>query len=245
VWEFDPDELRRAFNDKTKVIIINSPHNPTGSCLEAADLDALAALLRGRETWVLSDEVYQHVVFDGRSHASVLSHPELRERSIAVFSFGKTLHSTGLRIGFAVAPPALTTELRKVHQYNTFSIASALQQGVAAYLEAHPEWGADLPAFFGAKRDLLRTALAASGCALPPAEGTYFQLLDYAAISDAGDVAFAEQLLNEAGVATIPLSPFYREPPPTLRLVRLCFGKRDETLTEGARRIVQWAARRR
>lgn len=244
---FRPDweRVRTSLNDRTRLIIINSPHNPTGSCLEAADLDALAALLRDRETWVLSDEVYQHVVFDGRSHASVLSHPELRERSIAVFSFGKTLHSTGLRIGFAVAPPALTTELRKVHQYNTFSIASALQQGVADYLEAHPDWGADLPAFFGAKRDLLRAGLAASGCALPPAQGTYFQLLDYSAISDVDDVSFAGQLLDEAGVATIPLSPFHRAPPPSLRMVRLCFGKRDETLIEGARRIVHWATRRR
>lgn len=244
---FRPDweRVKASLNEKTRLIIINSPHNPTGSCLEAADLDALAALLRDRETWVLSDEVYQHVVFDGRSHASVLAHPELRERSIAVFSFGKTLHATGLRIGYTVAPAALTIELRKVHQYNTFSIASALQHGVAAYLEAHPDWGADLPTFFGAKRDLLRAGLTASGCALPPAQGTYFQLCDYTAISDAGDSAFAGQLLDDAGVATIPLSPFYREPPSTLRMVRLCFGKRDETLSEGARRIVQWVARRR
>jgi methionine aminotransferase len=242
---FRPDweRVRAAIGPRTRLLIINSPQNPSCTCLAREDLDELAALLRGRQTWLLSDEVYQHVVFDGRRHASVLAHPELRERSIAVFSFGKTLHSTGLRVGYAVAPAALTAELRKVHQFNTFSIASSLQQGIADYLATRPDWGAELPEFFAARRDLLRAALAGAGFDLPPAQGTYFQLLDYGALSDQGDLEFAGRLLTEAGVATIPLSPFYHRPPPTLRCLRLCFAKREATLLEGARRISEWAAR--
>jgi len=239
----DWDRVRAAMNPRTRMVIINSPQNPACTCLERADLDALAALLRGRDTWLLSDEVYQHVLFDGRRHASALAHPELRGRSIAVYSFGKTLHSTGLRVGYAVAPAAITTELRKVHQFNTFSIADSLQQAIAAYIALHPHWGADLPAFFAAKRDRLRALLAGTGLEAPPAQGTYFQLLDYGGVSDASDSVFAERLLVEAGVATIPLSPFYHEPPATLRALRLCCAKRDDTLEEGARRIAAWAAR--
>ena len=242
-FRIDWERVRAALTPRTRLVIINSPQNPACTCLDGADLDALATLLRGRETWVLSDEVYQHVVFDGRRHASVLAHPELRARSIAVYSFGKTLHATGLRIGYAVAPPALTAELRKVHQFNTFSIASALQQGIADYLADRPDWGAELPAFFVVRRDRLRAALAGAGLTLPPAQGTYFQLLDYGALSGEGDVAFAERLLTEAGVASIPLSPFYREPLASLRCLRLCFAKRDATLDEGARRIKAWALR--
>ncbi len=242
-FRLDWERVRAAFSTRTRLVIINSPQNPACTCLDRADLDELAALLRGRECWLLSDEVYQHVLFDGRRHASVLAHRELRERSIAVFSFGKTLHSTGLRVGYAVAPPALTTELRKVHQFNTFSIAHSLQHAIAGYLALHPDWGADLPAFFGAKRDRLRALLAGTGLEAPPAQGTYFQLVDYGDLSDARDVAFAERLLVEAGVAAIPLSPFYREPPASLRVLRLCFAKREATLEEAARRIVAWAKR--
>jgi methionine aminotransferase len=242
---FRPDwaRVRAALTPRTRLMIINSPQNPACTCLERTDLDELARLLRDRETWVISDEVYQHVVFDGRRHASVLAHPELRARSIAVFSFGKTLHATGLRVGFAVAPPALSAELRKVHQFNTFSIASALQQGIADYLAARPDWGAELAGFFVARRDRLRAELEGAGFTLPPAQGTYFQLLDYGAQSGEGDVAFAGRLLSEAGVASIPLSPFYREPPADLRCLRLCFAKREATLVEAARRIRAWAAR--
>jgi methionine aminotransferase len=239
----DWDRVRAVLNARTRLVIINSPQNPACTCLDRADLDALAGLLRRQETWLLSDEVYQHVVFDGRRHASVLAHPELRARSLAVYSFGKTLHSTGLRVGYAVAPPAITAELRKVHQFNTFSIASSLQHAIAGYLALHPDWGADLPGFFAPKRDRLRALLAGTGFGTPPAQGTYFQLIDYGALSDAGDLVFAERLLTEAGVATIPLSPFYREPPAALRCLRLCFAKLDATLEEGARRLVAWAAR--
>jgi methionine transaminase len=201
-------------------------------------------VIRGRDIVVLSDEVYEHVLFDGRTHASVLSHPELRQRSFAVFSFGKTLHATGLRVGYSVAPAPLTTELRKVHQFNTFSIANPLQHAVAAYLAERPQTGWELPAFFQAKRDRLRAALAGSGFALPPAHGTFFQLLDFGGLLPPGDVEFAERALTEARVATIPLSPFYAQPP-QLSVVRLCIAKRDDTLDQAAARLAELAAKLR
>jgi methionine transaminase len=240
----DWDQLRAALNDRTRLVIINSPHNPGTSRLDAAALQQLAELLRGRDCRVLSDEVYEHLVYDGARHASALANEELRARSVAVFSFGKALHATGLRVGYAVAPPALTLELRKVHQFNTFSIACALQHGIAGYLQQHPDLGAGLTAFYSAKRQLLCAALAGSGFGLPRAAGSYFQLIDYSAITDAGDLAVCERVLVEAGVATIPLSAFCERPPP-FRLLRLCFTKRDETLREGARRLCAWAAAQR
>jgi methionine aminotransferase len=239
---FHPDweRVRAACTPRTRLIIINSPQNPACSCLGKADLDALAALLRGRDCSVLADEVYEHMVYDGASHATVLAHPELRARSVAVYSFGKTLHSTGLRIGYAVAPPGLTAELRKVHQYNTFTIATAPQHAVAEYLGERPDCGADLPSFFQAKRDQLSGLLAAGGLKVLRPAGSYFLLLDYDAVDARGDVELAGALISEAGVATIPLSVFYREAP-AMRLLRLCFAKREATLIEGARRLCAWA----
>ena len=210
--------------------------------ITASDLDALAATIAGRDIVVLSDEVYEHVVFDDARHHSVLTHPALAARSFAVFSFGKTLHATGLRVGYCVAPPALTRELRKVHQFNTFSISHPLQHAIAAYLAAHPDCGRELAAFFQGKRDRLRRALAGSGFILPPAQGSYFQLLDFSAFAGSDDLAFAERLLTEARVATIPLSPFYAAPPP-LTFVRLCVAKRDSTLDEAAARLNEFAVR--
>ena len=241
-FPYDWDRVRGAVTARTRLILFNTPHNPACTAATAADLDELAAVMRGRNIVVLSDEVYEHVLFDGRAHASVLSHPELRQRSFAVFSFGKTLHATGLRVGYCVAAPQLTSELRKVHQFNTFSIASPLQHAIAAYLAERPQTGRELPAFFQAKRDRLRRALASSGFALPPAQGTFFQLLEFGALQPAGDVEFAERALTEAGVATIPLSPFYAEPP-KLSVVRLCIAKRDDTLDAAAARLGALAAR--
>ena len=241
-FRYDWDRVRAAIGARTRLILINSPHNPACTVASAADLEALATAIRGRDITVLSDEVYEHMVFDGRTHASVLSHPELRARSLAVFSFGKTLHATGVRVGYAVAPVALTAELRKVHQFNTFSIAHPLQRAIAGYLMERPATGCDLPAFFQAKRDRLRAALGGCGLRLPPAQGTFFQLLDFSAIAPPGDVEFAERLLSEAGVAAIPLSPFYAEPP-QLSCVRLCIAKRDATLDAAAERLGAFAAR--
>jgi methionine aminotransferase len=239
-FRYDWERIGAAITARTRLLIINSPLNPGCTCLTAADLDALAVLLRGRDIHVISDEVYEHIVFDGIVHRSLLAHAELRARTVAVFSFGKTLHATGLRVGYAVAPATLTTELRKVHQYNTFTIATALQQAIARYLEERPDCGEGLGAFFAAKRDLLSAALRDCGLILPRAEGSFFQLVDYAALSSAGDLDFAEELLTQARVATIPLSVFYERPPP-MTLLRLCVAKRDQTLVEAAARLVAYA----
>jgi methionine aminotransferase len=241
-FRYDWDRVRAAINDRTRLLLLNSPSNPACTVAGAADLEALAAAIRGRDVVVLSDEVYEHVVFDGGRHYSVLSHPELAARSFAVFSFGKTLHATGLRVGYCVAPPALTAELRKVHQFNTFSIAHPLQQAIAAYLAARPDCGQELAGFFQAKRDRLRAALAPCGFRLPPAQGTYFQLLDFSEFAPADDLQFAERLLTEAGVASIPLSPFYAERT-SLTFLRLCIAKRDATLDAAAARLSAFAAR--
>ena len=241
-FRFDWDEVRRAICARTRLIIINSPQNPSCSVLGFEDLNALAACVRDYPITVLSDEVYEHVLFDGRRHASVLLHPELRARSYAVFSFGKTLHATGWRTGYCVAPPDMTRELRKVHQFNTFSIAAPLQHAIARYLSRCPDVWAGLSPFFQAKRDLLSGLLQGSGMEPVPAEGTYFQLVDYSALSHENDMSFADRLIREAKVATIPLSPFYAEPP-RMHLVRLCTAKLDDTLRTAAERLRAFAER--
>jgi methionine aminotransferase len=243
-FRYDWQQVRAVVNGRTRLLIFNSPHNPACTAATAADLEALAQVIAGRDITVLSDEVYEHVVFDGARHHSVLMHPQLAPRSLAVFSFGKTLHATGLRVGYCVAPADLTRELRKVHQFNTFSISHPLQHAIAAYLSEHPDTGGGLAAFFQSKRDRLRRALEGSGFVLPPAQGTYFQLLDFGAFGAAPDLSFAERLLTEARVATIPLSPFYAVAQP-LTFLRLCVAKRDATLDEAARRLNVFAARTR
>jgi methionine transaminase len=239
-FRYDWNRVAATITERTRLIIINSPHNPACTAATADDLDNLAEVIRGRNIYVLSDEVYEHVTYDGRQHTTVLNHPELRERSVAVFSFGKTLHATGLRVGYSVAPPELTGELRKVHQFNTFSIAHPLQQAIARYLVEKPQAWQGLQAFFQAKRDRVRAALEGTGFAAPPAQGTYFQLVDYSAFSTSTDVEFAERLLTEAGVATIPLSPFYKDPP-QLTVLRLCVAKRDQTLDDAIARLQAFA----
>jgi len=243
-FRYDWERVRRTLNARTRLVIFNSPHNPACTIARREDLDELARIIDGSAVLVLSDEVYEHVVFDGARHASVLAHPQLAGRSLAVFSFGKTLHATGLRIGYCVAPAELTRELRKVHQFNTFSISHPLQHAIAAYLAEQPRCGEQLAPFFQAKRDRLRHALEDSGFVLPKAEGTYFQLLDFRAFAPPDDRAFAERLLTEARVATIPLSPFYAQPEP-LPFVRLCVAKRDSTLDEAAARLRAFATQQR
>ena len=241
-FRYDWDRVRGAINERTRLILFNSPHNPACTAATTEDLNTLADVIRGRDILVISDEVYEHVVYDGRKHASVLLQPELAEKSFTVFSFGKTMHATGLRVGYAIACPVLTRELRKVHQFNTFSISHPTQHAIAAYLAEKPDSWCGLPAFFQAKRDRVRNALEQSGFRLPAAQGTYFQLLDFSEFSPPGDIGFAERLLTEAGVATIPLSPFYAKPP-ALSVVRLCIAKRDATLDEAVLRINAFAAR--
>jgi methionine aminotransferase len=242
LFPYDWDRIEALITPRTRALMINSPQNPSCTCLTPADMTALAALVTRHDLFVIADEVYEHVVFDGARHQSVLAAPGLRERSVAVFSFGKTLHATGLRIGYAVAPPAITSELRKVHQYNTFTIPTALQHAIAGYLAERPDCGLDLAAFFQGRRDFLRQQLEGSGFAMPVSCGSYFQLIDYGGLSQFTDVELAELLLTQAGVATIPLSVFYREPP-RMTLLRVCFAKREATLAEGAEKLRAFAAR--
>jgi methionine aminotransferase len=243
-FRYDWDRVAATITDRTRLIIINTPLNPACTVATKEDLNTLAELIRNRNIYVLSDEVYEHVLYDGRKHASVLSHPELRERSFAVFSFGKTLHATGVRVGYGIAPAELTREMRKVHQFNTFSIANPLQFAIAQYLIEKPDCWRGLSEFFQAKRDRVRAALDGTLFTVPPAQGTYFQLIDFSAIVNSNaqtdDVTFAERLLTEAGVATIPLSPFYKEPP-RLTVLRLCIAKRDRTLDEATARLQAFA----
>lgn len=241
----DWDTVRAAVNGRTRLIVVNSPGNPSCAVLDARDLDELATLAERHDLIVISDEVYERVVAPGVAHASVLGHPALAPRSFAIYSFGKSLHATGLRIGYAVAPPGLTAELRKVHQFNTFTIATALQHAVAGYLAEQPAAFDELAPFFAARRARLLEALAGTGLAPLPAQGTYFQLVDYggcAPLAGLTDVEAAMKLVEQGGVASIPLSPFYREPP-GMPLLRLCFAKQDATLVEAGRRLRAFAQR--
>ncbi|WP_339522649.1 pyridoxal phosphate-dependent aminotransferase [Pseudomonas sp. EA_35y_Pfl2_R111] len=237
-FAIDWQRLQDALSDKTRLIILNSPHNPSGALISRAELDQLAALIRERDIYLISDEVYEHLVFDGIQHASVLAHEELYPRAFVVSSFGKTYHVTGWKTGYVVAPPALSAELRKVHQYVSFCGVTPLQWALADYMAEHPEHVEELPAFYQAKRDLFCDLLAGSRFTFTRAAGTYFQLVDYSAIrNDLDDVAMAEWLTREHGVAAIPVSVFYQAPPKDLRLVRFCFAKREETLRQAAEKL--------
>lgn len=235
-FAIDWQQLADALREGTRLVIINSPHNPTGTVLKAADLDRLAELLRPHETLVLSDEVYEHIIFDGQRHASVLAQEELAERSFAVFSFGKTYHATGWKVGYCVAPTVLTTEFRRVHQFNTFTTITPVQWALADYLVSTPEHYLTLPGFYQEKRDHFCRQLSPSRFRFEPSQGTYFQLADYSALSDQSDVEFVRWLTTDVGVAAIPISPFYGSPLPE-RLVRFCFAKELPTLSEACERL--------
>lgn len=237
-FAIDWQRLTDALSDRTRMIILNSPHNPSGALISRAELDQLAALIRGRDIYLVSDEVYEHLVFDGQAHVSVLSHDELYARAFVVSSFGKTYHVTGWKTGYVVAPPALSAELRKVHQYVNFCGVTPLQWALADFMAAHPEHLTELPGFYQAKRDLFCDLLAGSRFGFTRAAGTYFQLVDYSAIRpELDDVAMAEWLTREHGVAAIPVSVFYQSAPRDLRLVRFCFAKREETLRQAAEKL--------
>ncbi|WGG52690.1 pyridoxal phosphate-dependent aminotransferase [Rugamonas sp. DEMB1] len=228
-------KVAAAVGARTRLIIINSPHNPTGSVLRAADLAALADIVRGSEVLVLSDEVYEHMVYDGARHESVCRLPELAARSFVVSSFGKTYHVTGWKVGYVAAPAALSAEFRKVHQYNVFSVNTPMQHGFASYM-ADPAPYLDLPAFYQRKRDLFRAGLQGSRFELLPADGTYFQCVRYDAISDLPEAQFAEWLTSEVKVAAIPVSAFYQQGKES-GIVRFCFAKQDETLALALQRL--------
>lgn len=235
-FHIDWQRVRDAMNARTRMIIVNSPHNPTGAVLSCDDLNMLAELVRNTPVSILSDEVYANIIFDGGKHCSMQAHPELRERSISVFSFGKVLHATGWRVGYALAPVALTRELRRVHQFNTFSIAHPLQWAIAEFLKAVPGHHAELSAFYQTKRDYFLGLLAGSRFTWRPTAGTYFQLLNYSAVSAEPDTDFVERLMRDFGVAAIPSSPFC-QPGSQHGYLRFCFAKREQTLQAAAERL--------
>lgn len=226
-----------AVTPRTRMLIVNSPHNPSGAMFDADDIAALTDLLRGTDIVLLSDEVYEHIVFDGARHESILRHPELRERAFVVSSFGKTYHCTGWKLGYCIAPPALSAEFRKVHQYNVFCTFAPAQHAFASMLREAPEHYEQLGAFYQAKRDAFAAQLATTRLEALPVPGGYFQLVDYSAVSDLDDAAFCRWLTIEKGVAAIPLSPFYAQPPAGQRLARLCFAKNPATLEAAIARL--------
>ena len=239
-YRIDWQRVVDSITPRTRMIIINSPHNPTGTVMTADDLATLAELAERHDLIVVSDEVYEHLVFDGRRHESVLRYPALAARSFAVSSFGKTYHVTGWKTGYCVAPAQLTTELRRVHQFVTFVGITPIQLGLAEFMQAHPAHLRELPAFYQGKRDVFNTAMAASRFRLAPSSGTYFQLADYSAISDLPDREFATWLTQEVGVAAIPVSVFYEQHavgPAAARYVRFCFCKNEDTLRAAAAKL--------
>ena len=235
----DWDRVRAAITPKTRMLMINSPHNPSGAMLGEADMRAVADLLRDTGIWLLSDEVYEHIVFDGARHESALRYPELRERAFVISSFGKTYHCTGWKVGYCIAPPALSTEFRKVHQYNVFCTFHPAQHAFAAMIDAEPEHYEQLGAFYQAKRDRFREQLLGTRLKPLPVPGGYFQLVDYSAVSDLDDLDFCRWLTIEKGVTAIPLSPFYETPPAGQRLARLCFAKNEATLDAAIERLMK------
>ncbi len=238
---FAPDwnQVRAAITPKTRMLMINSPHNPSGAMLGVDDMETIADILRDTGIWLLSDEVYEHIVFDGARHESALRYPELRERAFVISSFGKTYHCTGWKVGYCIAPPALSAEFRKVHQYNVFCTFHPAQHAFAAMIDAEPEHYEQLGAFYAAKRDRFREQLLQTKLKPLPVPGGYFQLVDYSAVSDLDDVAFCRWLTIEKGVTAIPLSPFYETPPAGQRLARLCFAKNETTLDAAIERLMR------
>jgi methionine aminotransferase len=237
-FHVDWQRVKDAIGPRTRLLILNFPHNPSGTLLSKSDLETLSLVTRDTNVFVLSDEVYEHIVYDGQEHQSLLRHAELRERSFVVGSFGKAFHTTGWKVGWVAAPPALSAELRKVHQFVTFSTSTAAQHAFADVLAEQSGLLHELPRFYQDKRDRFRRLLAASRFRLLPVAGTYFQLADYSALSDEPDLPFAQRLATEAGVAVIPISPFYHRAPGQ-RLIRLCFAKNDATLEHAAARLCE------
>lgn len=235
-FSIDWDRVSDAVTARTRMIIINSPHNPTGSILSHEDMLNLQTLAEEHDLLVVSDEVYEHLVFDGAEHHSVLQYPQLRQRSFALYSFGKTYSVTGWKTGYCVAPPALTTELRKVHQFVCFVAVTPVQLALADFMAAEPDYPATLAAFYQDKRDTLCRALAGSRFVVTPSAGTYFQLLDYSAVTREQDESLARRWTRQPGVASIPVSVFY-ESAPQQHYLRLCFAKNNAVLEEAAEKL--------
>lgn len=236
-FSVDWDLLASKISPKTRCILINSPHNPTGMTFSTEDLASLTNIVRDTKILLISDEVYEHMVFDGKQHYSVASHAELAQRSFIISSFGKTYHVTGWKVGYVLAPKSLTAEFRKVHQFNVFTVNTPMQVGIANFMQDHRHH-LQLPNFYQKKRDVFRHALANSKFKLLPCAGTYFQCVDYSAISDQTELEFATWLTTAIGVAAIPVSAFYQEQKQN-KLVRFCFAKKTETLNAALKRLQQ------
>jgi len=234
-YTIDWNEMEAMVTDKTRMIIINTPHNPTGTILRREDMEALESLMANKNIIVLSDEVYEHLIFDGEEHQSVIRFPNLFQRSMAVFSFGKTLHATGWKLGYIVGPEYLISEFKKIHQWNVFCANSFLQFAIADYLK-DPSTYEDLSGFFQQKRDFMTDGFADVPLTPQKSKGTYFQLYNYQQVSELNDIDFAKYLTTEVGVACIPLSPFYSAPPDD-KVIRMCFAKKQETLEAAAERL--------
>jgi methionine aminotransferase len=234
-YRMDWDRLRDSLTDRTRLIILNSPHNPTGSVLDAADLAVLGEITADRDLFILSDEVYEHILFDGRTHPSMLRYPDLAQKSFVVSSFGKTYHTTGWKIGYCVAPADLTLEFRKIHQFLTFTSNTPIQLAYADFM-LHTDHYTQLAQFYQRKRDLFLDLMKGSRFRPLPCAGTYFQMLDYSAITDEPDEPFARRLTTQYGVAAIPPSVFYHDRQDH-RVLRFCFAKQDQTLTQAAERL--------
>lgn len=232
----DWQRLRDAINDRTRLVIINFPHNPTGATCSADDIDQLADVLRDSPIYVLSDEVYEHIVFDGETHQSLLRHEELWQRSFIISSFGKTFHATGWKIGYCIAPAELSEEFRKVHQFTTFSVCTPMQHALGDFLQSSPEFYEQLPAFYQQRRDHFCRLLEKTRFRFKPASSTFFQIVDYGDISDENDLSLAKRWIREPGVASIPLSVFCEQPFTGTRL-RFCFAKDDQTLTAAVEKL--------
>ncbi len=231
-YSMEWDRLKEHLTDRTRLIILNTPHNPTGTVLSEADMTRLKAIVSERDIFILSDEVYEHIVFDGQNHQSILRDPELAARSFVVSSFGKTYHTTGWKIGYCVAPPEMTLEFQKIHQFLTFASNTPIQLAYADFMQ-QTEHYLQLSGFYQQKRDLFLDCMRSSRFKPLPCAGTYFQMMDYSAISDEADVDFARRLTVEHGVAAIPPSVFYHDQRDH-KVLRFCFAKQDQTLVEAA-----------
>jgi len=235
-FHVDWDRLRDTINGHTRLIILNFPHNPTGVILSAADLEILAEIVRDTSIYLISDEVYEHIVFDGARHESLLRHEELWHRSFIISSFGKTYHATGWKVGYCVAPPVLTTEFRKIHQWVCYAVITPVQHAIADYMQQTPGHYAELPRFYEGKRDAFCRLVTPSRFTFRPSRGTFFQILDYSSITDEDDVTYAKKLTREIGVASIPISVFFAKGTDR-RLLRFCFAKDDDMLEDAADRL--------
>ena len=232
----DWDRVRDCVNERTRLIMLNTPHNPTGAVWDASDIEALREVIADRDVFLVSDEVYEHITFDGKPHLSMLRYPDLAERAFSISSFGKTYHVTGWRVGYCVAPPALMKEFMRIHQFINFSAQTPMQYAIADFMQECPGFHRELGGFYQQKRDLFCGLLENSRFQLIPAEGTYFQLADYSGISKEPDTEFAARLTREHGVAAIPVSVFC-ENSTRQQIVRFCFAKNEETLRQATRRL--------